>query len=151
MSFADFIEDVPPVHNAQEVFAGLWVGSAGCWDEIDALKRRGVRRVLCCASELTIPAPIVAAFTCKSVPLANSAEEDLEPHFADCVRFMAAEPTLVHCQMGVCRAPAVAIAFLIVREHLGFDDALRLVRQSRPIAGPNQNFEAQLRELERWE
>ncbi|KAL2073205.1 hypothetical protein VTL71DRAFT_10529 [Oculimacula yallundae] len=52
---------------------------------------------------------------------------------------------LVHCAMGKSRSVTVTIAFLLRKyPHLTVKSALELIRESRPIAEPNDGFMAQL-------
>jgi len=44
-------------------------------------------------------------------------------------------PTLIHCRYGISRSPALVTTYL-VQQGMTFEDALRLVRQARPIANP---------------
>ena len=54
---------------------------------------------------------------------------------------------LVHCQMGISRAPTIVIAFLIKYKFMSFEDALNLVKNKSPSADPNLGFLIQLRNL----
>ena len=54
---------------------------------------------------------------------------------------------LVHCQMGISRAPTIVIAFLIKHKLMSFEDALSLVKNKSPSADPNLGFLIQLRSL----
>ena len=51
---------------------------------------------------------------------------------------------LVHCDRGVSRSAAIAIAYLMRKEGHGFDDTFAMVRAQRKI-NPNANFREQLR------
>jgi len=52
---------------------------------------------------------------------------------------------LVHCDAGVSRSASFVIGYLIWKRGIGFDEALRIVRESRPRVQPNAGFERQLR------
>jgi len=52
------------------------------------------------------------------------------------------------CAAGVSRSSYADCATLMATLNLGFDDALALVRRSRPQASPNSGFVEQLRRLE---
>ncbi len=52
---------------------------------------------------------------------------------------------LVRCNMGVSRSVSIVIRYLQQFEGLAYDEALRLVRRSRPIAQPNSLYERVLR------
>ena len=55
---------------------------------------------------------------------------------------------LVHCIAGISRSAAVVTAYIMCREHLGFSQALALVKAQRPRASPNAGFCEQLKVLE---
>jgi dual specificity phosphatase 12 len=57
---------------------------------------------------------------------------------------------LVHCDRGVSRSAAMAIAYLMRKEGHGFDNTLAIVRAQRKI-NPNSSFRGQLRIWEQVE
>eukprot|EP00993_Chasmostoma_nieuportense_P005039 NODE_5679_length_626_cov_2.845691_g5515_i0.p1 GENE.NODE_5679_length_626_cov_2.845691_g5515_i0~~NODE_5679_length_626_cov_2.845691_g5515_i0.p1 ORF type:complete len:150 (-),score=19.78 NODE_5679_length_626_cov_2.845691_g5515_i0:50-499(-) len=59
------------------------------------------------------------------------------------------DTVLVSCSMGKSRSTSVLIAYLIACKGVSYDEALRICKQSRPVAKPNANFERQLRQLEK--
>lgn len=52
---------------------------------------------------------------------------------------------LVHCNAGVSRSASIVIGYLMLREGLSFDDALRQVKLARPSVCPNPGFYQQLK------
>jgi len=56
---------------------------------------------------------------------------------------------LIHCAAGMSRSASVVIAYLMTRQNMTLDDALKHVKIIRPIVMPNQGFFAQLRLLEK--
>lgn len=67
-------------------------------------------------------------------------------HFIDKNR-QAGNNVLVHCRAGISRSSTIVIAYLIQKDRLSFEDALQLVRSSRPIVMPNKGFVKQLKKL----
>lgn len=57
---------------------------------------------------------------------------------------------LVHCAAGISRSSTVLIAWLMKTFGMPLDDALKLLRQSRPIVNPNHGFMRILREYEHF-
>lgn len=55
---------------------------------------------------------------------------------------------VVNCAQGKSRSGAMATAFLMAAHDLGVDEALRRVREHRPLVQPNKGFLARLREVE---
>ena len=53
---------------------------------------------------------------------------------------------LVHCNAGVSRSSSIVIHYLLTHGLVdSYDNALAVVRKVRPVAQPNEGFEAQLR------
>ena len=67
---------------------------------------------------------------------------------ADIAWLSRGKPLLRHCGAGVSRASYGNLPLIMRVRHLGYDDALALLRTVRPQAQPNQGFEAHLRRLE---
>jgi atypical dual specificity phosphatase len=51
---------------------------------------------------------------------------------------------LVHCRAGVSRSATIVIMYLMRDKKISFDEAIRTVRQKRPIVNPNIGFRNQL-------
>lgn len=54
---------------------------------------------------------------------------------------------IVHCQMGVSRSPTAVIAYLIKYQGFSWEDALKLVKEKRRYARPNEGFVDQLKKF----
>eukprot|EP00668_Euglena_longa_P042012 GGOE01055367.1.p1 GENE.GGOE01055367.1~~GGOE01055367.1.p1 ORF type:complete len:189 (-),score=27.99 GGOE01055367.1:450-1016(-) len=83
--------------------------------------------------------------THKHVPMEDSADEDIASHFDECFSFMTATQEaggrlLIHCQMGISRAPTIVIAFLMKHHHYSLANALTHVKAKRPIVSPRLSF-----------
>lgn len=53
---------------------------------------------------------------------------------------------LLHCNAGVSRSASIAIAYLMAKEKIPFEDAFNRVRSARPSIRPNAGFLVQLTE-----
>jgi protein-tyrosine phosphatase len=60
------------------------------------------------------------------------------------------EPILVHCAAGMQRSAAVMAMFLIAKENMSAEDAIKFIREKRPIAFmPMANFGSAIKGFER--
>ena len=75
----------------------------------------------------------------------------LEPCFQIIDRAKAQQTAcLVHCNYGMSRSPSVVIAYLMRSEDgVTLAEALRRVKELRPVTAPNYGFMSQLIEFER--
>lgn len=71
-------------------------------------------------------------------------EREYDPEKADFKRKPQTGAVFIHCQAGVSRSAAFAIAYLMYRYRLPLKTALHAVRRKRPSAHPNENFMEQL-------
>ena len=53
-----------------------------------------------------------------------------------------------HSNAGVSRSVSIALAYVMHKERVPLDIALRRLRDTRPVAQPNQSFLQQLKEME---
>jgi predicted protein tyrosine phosphatase len=80
-------------------------------------------------------------------------EEDLSQHFHECFSFIEdgmqnGGCVLVHCLAGISRSPAIVIGYLMYKDGLTLDEAYNIVKEKRPLIGPNSGFLDQLTQLE---
>jgi protein-tyrosine phosphatase len=52
---------------------------------------------------------------------------------------------LVHCSMGISRSSTVLTSFIMHTTGVGYDEALKIVKDARSCAEPNAGFADQLR------
>lgn len=86
------------------------------------------------------------------LPVFDNRGEDLLAHFEACSDFIDSRlsfgSVLIHCNKGVSRSASFVCAYLMRSRKLNFDEALSVVRAARPIAKPNDAFQAQLKRYE---
>lgn len=131
----------------------LFVGSIGAaYSEEEVLRRRQYTHVVCVgmadAMELRFAERGLAYLR---VPVRDRPTEPLGAHLPATCRFIEAalagapaNKVLVHCFQGKSRSVAVAAAFLMRRDGLSLEQAVALIRTTRPAACPNVGFAAQL-------
>jgi protein-tyrosine phosphatase len=74
-------------------------------------------------------------------------------YFMQCCEFIkeglsACGGVYVHCYAGMSRSPTIVAAYLIKEQGMTADEALKYLREKRPIIDPNNGFRAALL---RWE
>ena len=87
------------------------------------------------------------------IPLKDNMEADGLARFPSACKFIercwqSRGKILIHCNMGISRAPAMAIAWLIAYKHVTLLDAYELVVSQRPRCNINRKF---LLDLAEWE
>lgn len=55
---------------------------------------------------------------------------------------------LVHCAAGISRSASIVVYYLMRKNGMGYDQALKHLRDARPIVSPNQWYERQLRDID---
>lgn len=86
--------------------------------------------------------------------LEDSPKSDITPYIKDTNRFIDKARSekgkvLVHCWLGQSRSVSIILAYLMRTDHIRFKEALALVRETRPEAGPIAHFVRELKDYER--
>lgn len=87
------------------------------------------------------------------VAIGDTVAADITAHFERAAGFIhqaldAGVGVLVHCSAGVSRSPTLAVAYLMLKRGMHFNDALARVVAARPCACPNLAFTAALSALD---
>lgn len=77
----------------------------------------------------------------KRFPIKDFSESDLAEKLAEPVAFLkvfldAGHRVYVHCNAGICRAPATVIGYLCLHQAMTIDQALEHLRSNRPQVNP---------------
>lgn len=139
------VQDNVPV----EVAPGLFVGSIHAAFNVEILKSHRISHVLNLAgSYATFPDD----FTYLSLSIRDKEYASLLSCLPIAAVFIDAGlkngGVLVHCAGGRSRSPAVAMAFLMMKEQVSYSAILAHVKTLRPVVSLNAGFEAQLKCLE---
>ncbi|KAM6100014.1 dual specificity protein phosphatase 12 isoform 1-T1 [Theristicus caerulescens] len=128
------------------VLPGLFVGGAESCSSPEALAAAGVVAVLTVDAE---EPPAVPGLRAMHVRARDEPGADLLSRLDECAAFIGAAragggAALVRCQAGVSRSVAVATAYLMKTEGLGWEEAYAAVRAAKPDAEVNPGFQGQL-------
>ncbi|KAG3010889.1 hypothetical protein JG687_00012123 [Phytophthora cactorum] len=139
------VQDNVPV----QVFPGLFVGSIHAAFNVETLKSSKISHVLNLAgSYATFPED----FTYLSLSIRDKEYASLLSCLPVAAVFIDAGlktgGVLIHCAGGRSRSPAVAMAFLMMKQQMSYSDVSAHVKTLRPVVSLNTGFEAQLKCLE---
>lgn len=130
----------------------LWVCADAAARELPALRRAGVTHVINLAGKQS-PNYHEPTLRYMRLYVRDDHREEMTPLFASVAAFIddarrAGGAVLVHCRQGISRSVTAAIAYVVMREGVTVDDAMREIRSCRPIANPNSGFYEALRKLQ---
>jgi hypothetical protein len=127
----------------------LYVGSAGCIQDVSRFVSLGFTHALCLAQGLdedpAVSRLIESGIQWKYLGIADKCNEDLTSILEEAIAMIdrvkaAGGKVLVYCFQGKSRSVAVCCAYLMRRAGLRFEEALQRVRLTRPEAEPNIGF-----------
>ncbi|KAK3546602.1 hypothetical protein QTP70_030477 [Hemibagrus guttatus] len=129
----------------------LLLSSQDAASDIETLKKFKVTHVLNVAYGTMNSFP--EQFIYKHVPMLDLPETKLTSYLPQCFEFIDEARkqdgvALLHCNAGVSRSASIAIAYLMAREKIPFDDAFNRVKSARPSTQPNAGFLVQLKEYQ---
>jgi len=122
-------------------------------DDLPLLKSKGITHIVNCAADTCVNR-FPQHFDYLTIHLLDSPDEDLLSVMYDIIHFIENSHskggrTLVHCQKGVSRSPAICIGYLMLVRNEGYPAMASFVKQHRTISRPNLNFSCQLIEWKR--
>ena len=132
---------------AEEILPNLWLGSIRAANSAQWLGEKGIKCVFNCTKDIVFIPTIQRQYR---VPVDDNlqAEEirNLELWSYEIVfklmrEYKTGQPILVHCHAGMQRSAACMAMFLIVAKNMTPDQAMRYIKERRPIAfTPGANF-----------
>ncbi|KAJ1883485.1 tyrosine protein phosphatase yvh1 [Coemansia sp. RSA 1722] len=130
-----------------EIIDGLYVGSSMAETDKEKLDSCRITHILTVASHYPPTHP--DNFVYKSISIDDLPEENIIQYFPECNAFISDALSsggriLVHCMAGQSRSAAVTVAYIMQKDGIGSEEALRLVREKRPQIYPNAGFLDQL-------
>jgi len=133
--------------DAQEIVPNLYLGDVYAAHNSKELKRRKITHIVTCTVGVHPPYP--ENFKYMHLKILDCAAETIHEHFAETSQFIAdalagGGKVLVHCIRGVSRSATIVAAYLMTSLRVSSEEAVRMIRDKRPIARPNYGFVIQL-------
>ena len=136
------------LHELDEIIDNF--GDFGASTNITMLKNKGIKKVLTVMDYNWGP-HYDQDFIHKKYEIDDSCRQNIIQYFGECLNFIKGnEKILVHCMAGVSRSATIVIAYLMWNQKLKFEEALKKVKEKRPIVDPNEGFVKQLEIFEKY-
>ncbi len=146
------IQKPPPLREFEmpsEIVEGkIFLGS--CYSAINRawMAENQVAKIVVCAPNLPLYFENDPGLQYMRLPIEDCGEVNILNHFSNCMSFINSDGTvLVHCRAGISRSASVVIAWMMLRDRICYEEALKRVRSKRSIVNPNWSFVTQLKEL----
>lgn len=131
----------------------IYIGSLENASNIDYLKAQGITHTICCIGDYS---PAEECTQIIYLPIEDNSRQNILPTVKAATRFITkaleenpSAKILIHCQMGMSRAVAVAAGYFVQSGQYSSRDAFALISSKRPIANPNAGFLKQINELKK--
>ena len=122
----------------------IYLGNMDAAFNIKKLKNLGIRKVLTVMSAFGNHYP-ENTFIHKTIDITDDYNSNIIRYFKDCLLFIDGyDKVFVHCAAGMSRSPTVVIAYLMWKQKLSLNNAIKFVKNKRPEISPNLNFMRQL-------
>jgi len=133
----------------------IWIGGFFTLRARTALKEAGITHVLS-VLRFAIDKTILEPYKHMQVELDDVEDENILEHFPETNRFISEALEMgghvfIHCAMGKSRSATILAAYLMSTRRVSPDEALALIRRTRPMVEPNPAFMEQLKLYENME
>lgn len=134
-----------------QITENIYIGSLQDASNIDVLKTEGITHTVCCIGDYS---PAEECTNLIYLPIEDNPRQNIVPTVKAATRFITkaleenpSAKILIHCQMGISRAVAVAAGYFVQSGQYSSRDAFSLILSKRPVAHPNTGFLKQINEL----
>ena len=122
----------------------IYLGNVEAAFDIPKLKKLGIRKILTVMSAFGNHYS-ENAFIHKTIDIDDDYESNIICYFKECLLFMDGyDKVFVHCAAGMSRSATIVVAYLMWKRKLSLNEAIKFVKNKRPVISPNLNFMRQL-------
>jgi protein-tyrosine phosphatase len=145
----ELCEDLPSKINGH-----IYQGNLEASKNLIELKKLGISHIVIAGNYLDVYHP--KEFVYLKLKINDDESEDIKKHFHNAYEFISNAISndgkiLIHCSAGISRSSSITMCYLIKSNKYTVDEALKVVKDGRPIACPNSGFYKQLNEWYREE
>lgn len=143
-----FVVDTKPDLQVALVEPGFYFGSQDPAVNIDILRSNDIRHVISIGVNLDVK---FKGINYHFINLMDLPETNISEALKACltiIRDSQSENVFLHCNAGVSRSASVAIAYLMVRRNLSYEEAYQNIKSIRGCIKPNEGFVEQLKNLQ---
>ena len=139
------------LHDMDEITEKLYLGNISGAENIDKIKKLGIKKVLSLIEELLWPVYKESDnIIHKKFTIYDFEQQNIIKYFGECLNFIKGDDkVLVHCAVGASRSATVVIAYIMWTKKMSFKEALEFVRSKRFVVSPNFGFIDQLKLFEK--
>ena len=142
-----FLENYKDLNEIEE---NLWLGNSFAAGDIKDLKEKGIKKILSVMNDNPNEYNKEDGFKLKTIEIMDLNHENIIQYFGECLNFIDGdEKILVHCAAGTSRSATIVIAYLMWKQKMKFDEALKYVQNKRFVVCPNKGFKDQLKLFEK--
>lgn len=146
-----FVIDTKPDLSVGNIFEFLYFGSQDVACDSNFLKVFQITDVL----SIGISVPKHKNLTYKFIQAYDIPSFNMQNIFDECFLYIENIRLLdrrlfIHCNAGISRSPTIIIAYIMKHLKISFEDAFKLVKNTRSIINPNAGFISQLKEYENY-
>jgi protein-tyrosine phosphatase len=153
------VENYTPVRELSRIVDGLYLGNWLDAKNKDSLVAAGIKYIVNATRDVLDFYP--GDFTYYRIPISDHPAENIAQYLVPAADFIESalpyrtgtvlETTrgnvFVHCHAGISRSASIVIAYLILKRHMSYEDAVALTRRGRGIIRPNPGFQRALEQL----
>ena len=127
----------------------IYLGNMLCAFNKKKLKEIGIKKVLTVMNDFGNHYN-KNEFIHKKIDVEDSFKTNIIQYFKECLFFMDGnDKVFVHCAAGMSRSPTVVIAYIMWKNKIFLNDAIKIVKNKRRLISPNENFMNQLKIFEK--
>jgi len=134
-----------------QILPNLYIGNLRAAKNKEYLKKIGVTHILVASA---VEPEFPKQFSYKCINVDDSDDADLAAHLNGCLEYIdsaisSGGTVLIHCLVGISRSPSIAIAYLMFKDKLSYEEAAEMVKKKHPLMEPNVGFVRQLKDFEK--